>query len=36
MRKSMRKAAAAAGIIAGALLLASCGSKPVRQKTRIR
>ena len=28
MRKSMRKAAAAAGIIAGALLLASCGSKP--------
>ena len=28
MRRSMRKAAAAAGIIAGALLLASCGSKP--------
>ena len=28
MRRSMRKAAAAAGIIAGALLLASCGNKP--------
>ena len=28
MRRSMRKAAAVAGIIAGAMLLASCGSKP--------
>ena len=28
MKKSMRKALAAAGILAGAMLLASCGSKP--------
>ena len=28
MRKSMKKALAAAGIIAGAMLLASCGNKP--------